>query len=171
MKRLLPLHIGWIAGLLLMAGCQQYKVHQPDSVLRLHLDQIQNDSQAAQVNIPLTRNLRQALANSPNVVLVNQGNADGSLKITLTSMERSTSARDSEDTGRPATFTLTLTAQLEWVESTKPSPWGASKATVEARAQAMAQPSLVDAEHQIMPSVINELTEKITNRILHPWVN
>ena len=89
MRYLSQLHLGWIAAVMLLAGCQEYQVHQPENTLRLHLAEIQNDSQASQVVVPLTRKLRQRFASSSNVVLVNQGNADGSIKITLSSLEKS----------------------------------------------------------------------------------
>jgi hypothetical protein len=124
-----------------------------------------NESELAQIIAPLSRNVREGIAHSPNWRLVREDEAEAVLHLTVRSVERDALARDPQDTGRPLSFHEVVRVSIEW-ESSSPAPWGATPATeVESDQILYAQPSLVNAQTSATAQLADRLAAKVLQKL------
>ena len=151
-------------------GCTNYSPLVPkQEPIQITVLPVVNESDIPQIIAPLSRNLREKLAHSPNWELVGQDQAEAKLHVTVLELEKRTMARDPRDTGRPLSFHEEVRVAVEWI-SELPAPWGANKVIEVSSDQILyAQPSLTDARTSATPGLADRLAEKILHRL--DWDN
>lgn len=156
-----------LAALILgLSGCASYEAVQPvQSPVRIALLPISNQSDLPRIIAPLSRNLREQLAHSPNWELVSTGQADVQLLVTVIALDRRAISRDSQDTGRPLSFREEVVVEVEW-KSDLPCPWGPSRVFETSSDQIIyGQPSLPDASDSAIASLADRIAAKIVDRM------
>ena len=124
-----------------------------------------NQSELAQIIAPLSRNVREGIAHSPNWELVSEADAGAVLRLTILEVEREALARDPQDTGRPLSFKEVVRVAVEW-DSNSPAPWGdAPVVEVESDQILYAQPSLVNAQTSATAQLADRLAAKVLQKL------
>ncbi len=152
--------------LLLLGGCAGYEALEPSGApVRLTVQPVLNETELPQIIAPLSRNLREKLAHSPNWKLVDEADAEAALQVTVSGFTRSSLARDPGDTGRPLSYMEEIELTVEWI-SDLPPPWG-PEPTVTVRTDQLlySQPSLTSAESVAMAEIADRLAEKILQQL------
>ncbi len=156
-----------LAALLMgLPGCSSYQAVQPaPERIRIALLPVVNESDLPQVIAPLSRNLREELAHSPNWELVASDRAEALLMVTILSSNRQAISRDPQDTGRPISYREEVVVEVEW-KSELPCPWGPSSIfTISSDHILYAQPSLTDARTSATASMADRIAAKIVERM------
>lgn len=166
MKLLASLGILSTLILLGIAGCTGYApLPVAPEPVKLQLLPVVNRSELPQIIAPLTRNIREGLAHSPNWRLASANQAEVQLQVTVVSFNRDDIAREPTDTGRPLSFNETVRVSIEWI-SDLPPPWGDDPVVyVESDQLLYAQPSLVDTETVAMAEMAERLAEKVIQQL------
>lgn len=149
-----------------LAGCAGYApVEAPAAPVSIAVAPVINESELAQIIAPLTRNLREGIAHSPNWRLTAEDQAEAVLRLTILDLRQDALARDPADTGRPLSFNTTLRVRVEW-DSTQPAPWGGDPVIeVETDQILYAQPSLVNAQTTATAQMADRLAEAILQKL------
>ncbi len=147
-------------------GCANYSPLMPkQEPVQIAVLPLANESDIPQIIAPLSRNLREKLAHSPNWELVGEDEAEAKLHLTVLELEKRTMARDPRDTGRPLSFHEEIRVAVEWI-SDLPAPWGTSKVIEVSSDQILyGQPSLVDSRTSATAGLADRLADKILQRL------
>ena len=149
-----------------ITGCSNYTpLIAPEDPIALAVAPIINDSELPQIIAPLSRNVREGIAHSPNWELVSGQDAEAVLHITVLGVEKVALARDPEDTGRPLSFQEVVRVSVEWVGEVPP-PWGDETViTIESDRILYTQPSLVNSTTMAMAPLADRLAGKILQKL------
>jgi len=147
-------------------GCSNYTpLTAPAEPTALAVAPVINESELPRIIAPLSRNVREGIAHSPNWKLVSESNAEVVLRITVLGVERVALARDPKDTGRPLSFHEVVQVSVEW-DGEGPAPWGDDPVvTVESDHILYTQPSLVNASTMAMAPLADRLAGKILQKL------
>ncbi|MEX0332642.1 MAG: LPS assembly lipoprotein LptE [Puniceicoccaceae bacterium] len=149
-----------------LSGCAGYEpVETADEPVAIAVAPVINESDLAQIIAPLTRNLREGIAHSPNWRLTGEDTAAAVLHLTIVELEQDALARDPADTGRPLSFNSILRVKVEW-ESELPPPWGGDPVIeVETDQIIYSQPSLVNAQTTATAQMADRLAAAILQKL------
>jgi hypothetical protein len=158
-----------LASLLALSGCRGYVPAAPEGETRVAIAPIMNESGPPQLIAPLARNLRERLHHARGWRVVDEADADATLRIRVSAHRREAISRDPADTGRPLSYFETVQLEVEW-DGASP-PWGDDPVRrIEADTLLYAQPSLVTAESAALAGIADDLARQLLALLNRPPV-
>jgi|TARA_B110000438_G_scaffold291824_1_gene329291 hypothetical protein len=149
-----------------LAGCSHYKLgteSDGDLTGRIFVAPVLNESEAPQIRALLTDQIRRQFSNHPNWRLASsRSDADYLLEVTVIEFSQAIAAVSSVDTGRAASYDLSISAAIVLTTS---SGTVADQNTVEARTVLFAVPGQPETIYQAMPGLSQQLSEAIVREV------
>lgn len=149
-----------------LAGCSHYQLgsgEESDRSGRIFVAPVENESEAPQIRALLTDHVRRQFANHPSWRLASsRSDADFLLEVTVSDYTQVVAAVSSADTGRGASYQLTVTADLLLSTS---SGSVAEQTSVDARSVLFADPGQPENIYQAMPGLSQKLSEAIVREV------
>lgn len=165
---------GWAAalGLGLLAGCAHYSLGSAGKLdfQTIYVAVVNNQTLAAQVEEPATRELRQTLLQEGVLREASQADADVTLEVVLTKYERSAAAVQLGNTLNAQSYTLTLTAMCKLVDNRNGKVYFKDR-PVSVTEEAFVQNNVdfSESEYQSIAKLARDLGVKIKDEVVTTW--
>jgi hypothetical protein len=173
-----PLLAAFTLTLLFLTGCSHYQLGTEGQLTftRLYLAPVQNDAALPQVTAVFSSQLREAFLRDSRVVLVNSPEeAEATLTVSLSRLDRRVATVRADDTGLARKFELTLNA-LCTLRDTRSGSALFEARPVDAMRQVFATPSpgvresdQLQAEYNAMPHLAKSLADRVAHTVLDVW--
>ena len=175
--RLLPLSLFsrlWAValGAGLLAGCAHYTVGPAGKLdfESLYVAVTQNQSLAAQVAEPATRELRQTLLQEGNLREANQADADATLEVVISDYKRSAASAQVGNSLNAQSYTLTLTAKCKLVDNRNGKVYFKDRmVSVNEEAFVQGGVDFNESEYQSIAKLARDLALKIKDAVVTTW--
>ncbi len=161
-----------LLGVGLLAGCAHYTLGSAGQLdfQSIYVAVVKNQSLAAQVEEPVTREVRQTLLQEGNLRQASQADADVTLEVVLTNYERSAAAVQLGNTLNAQSYTLTLTAQCKLVDNRNGKVYFKDR-PVSVTEEAFVQNNVDfgESEYQSIAKLARDLGVKIKDEVVSTW--
>ncbi len=167
------------ATLVLLNACQHYQLGSPAEIpfKSIYITPVSNHSYAPQAQAIVSSMLRENFIQDARVkVVAKKENAEAVLLVDLTEYERSSTARNQQDTTVADSFDVRLSADVSLLNQ-KAGTYFFRNRSVQATTNAYTRnPYETDStiayqlsERQAMEQIAREIARKVSNEILNPW--
>lgn len=150
--------------LLFSTACRNYTIEMPGEPQAIAIAPIIDDTHLPQLIAPLSRNLREAIANDPNWTLTDPNRSPQVLTVRLIPASRDVISRNPTDTGRPLSVRESVTAELSW--EGRPSGIGPQRVSVQGILYA--QPGLLPSQDGLIAELADRLAMEILRTLNTP---
>ena len=168
-----------IAALGILSSCKSYHLGAPAEIpfKSIYLKPVSNNSYAPQAQAIVSATLRENFIKDARVkVTAKEENADAVLFVDLTDYNRSSNARNPQDTAIADSFDVQLAADVSLLDQKTGAYLFADRPIQAATNAYTSNPYENDpilsyqlSERQAMEPLARELARKITNMVLSPW--
>lgn len=146
------------ASLIFSTACRHYSIEMPGEPQPIAIAPIVDDTDLPQLIAPLSRNLREAIANDPNWKLTDANRSPQVLTVRLVPAKREVISRNPTDTGRPLSIREQIIAELSW----EGQPNDTEPQRVSVQGILYSQPGLLPSQD----GLIAELADRLAMEIL-----
>ncbi len=156
--------------LICTCGCASYKLGPPQDLpfRTLHVDLVKNESTAPQAEALLTRNLIEAFLRDGSLSIVEESQADATLRVTISSFGRRLAATQETDTVLGRSFGLFMESTATLTDNSNGNPYFKDR-RITADEVAYADSGLNQAEFQTMPLLLRRLATRIKDSVVNTW--
>ena len=159
-------------GALVLVGCSHYTL---GSASKLDFDSLyiavaHNQSYAAQVDQPLSEQLRQTFLQEGNLHLADQKDADATLEVTVSDYKRTAAATQQGNTLNAQSYALTLTAKCTLADNRSGKMYFKDK-LISVTEDTLVQngDNFNESEYQAMPKLSRDLAVKVKDAVVTTW--
>jgi len=152
------------------SGCASYHLGQAaDTPFKtLYIEPVSNRAFAPQAQALLNENLIEAFLRDGQVRIVDESQAEATLRVVLTRYDREIAARQEDDTFLGRTFGVTLEAQVSLLDNLTGNLYFAGR-TLSANDNILIDDGLPQSEYQTIPVLTRSLAQKIKNTVVSVW--
>jgi hypothetical protein len=156
----------------LLAGCAHYSLGPAGKLdfQSIYVAVVNNQSLAAQIEEPATRELRQTLLQEGNLREASQADADVTLEVILTDYQRAAAAVQVGNSLNAQSYTLTLTAKCKLVDNRNGKVYFKDRpVSVSEEAFVQGGVDFNESEYQSVAKLARDLGVKIKDEVVTTW--
>lgn len=161
----------FLSSLCMLAGCATYKLGMPEGppFRSIFIPAVVNKTFSPQMQTLLSASLRENFASGKPITLAGSRNAaDASLEITITEYQRRMASAQINDTGKPASFYLAMTAKGTLINNHTGEIYFKDR-NFEQRIQSFGSDQLVERERQNLYLLARNLSREIHQGVTTTW--
>jgi hypothetical protein len=164
----------WAAalGMGLVAGCAHYRLGSAGQLpfQSIYIAVVYNQSLAAQVAEPATRELRQTFLQEGNLQEANQADADVTLEVVLSDYQRVAASAQVGNSLNAQSYALTLTAKCKLVDNRNGKVYFKDRpVSVTEEAFVQGGVDFNESEYQSIAKLARDLAVKIKDTVVTTW--
>ncbi|MDR2737672.1 MAG: LPS assembly lipoprotein LptE [Puniceicoccales bacterium] len=154
----------------LASGCMHYSRGSGTSLEfeRIYVAPVKNDSYARQAQALLTGQIREKLANQPNLELALSPENAAVLRITITEINRSVATASKDDTAYARSFDVIMSILCTLVDE-KSGKVYFEDYKISDSVECFVVDDYIGAEYQIMPHLTEKLADRVCEAVCNPW--
>ncbi len=151
-------------------GCTSYHLGKSADMpfKTLYIEPVSNRSFAPQTQALLNENLIEAFLRDGQIRIVDESQAETTLRVVITRYDREIAARQKDDTFLGRTFGVTLEVQVSLIDNLTGNLYFAGR-NLSTNDNILIDDGLPQSEYQTIPVLTRSLAQKIKNTVISVW--